>query len=145
MWRWLALAVAPRIAHELEVTKELLRDAVNQNKAYERMIADYLQRKGTPMSEDNETMSGNVVGGAGRAVETVARQVEGAAVEATEFASDNVLGRLLGYVRAAKAIAEGGLQGALDVEKATTDAILKELDDLSHTTKQAVKDAASGR
>jgi argininosuccinate lyase len=142
MWRWLALAVAPRIAHELEVTKELLRDAVNQNKAYERMIADYLQRKGTPMSEDNETMSGNVVGGA---VETVARQVEGAAVEATEFASDNVLGRLLGYVRAAKAIAEGGLQGALDVEKATTDAILKELDELSHTTKQAVRDAASGR
>lgn len=45
---WLAFLVVPQLAHELEVTRELLRDATNQNRAYERMIADYLSgRDGT--------------------------------------------------------------------------------------------------
>lgn len=93
------------------------------------------------MAQDNETMAGNVTGKAGEAVETVARQVEGAAVEATEFASDSVLARVLGYIRAAKTVMEGGLQGTLNVEKATTDSILHELEALNQTTKQAVRDA----
>lgn len=157
--RWLAALFLSPSEYELEVMRADLAQERARLDAANRLILEQAEmilerdntiltlkaqrRRELLMAQDNEqnTMAGNVVGGAGNAVETVARQVEGAAVEATEFASDNVLGRLLGYVRAAKQIAEGGLQGALDVEKATTDALLKELEELNHTAKQAVQDA----
>jgi GTP cyclohydrolase III len=43
MWRWLAFATAPQLAHELAYWKDVARVLEAQNKSYAQTIAKYLK------------------------------------------------------------------------------------------------------